>query len=48
MIGHFKLMHVTVIWPTSRKREQGKKKGTITSIHKHLNLAKWSELDSPT
>ena len=27
MIGQFKLMRTTVIWPTSRKRKQGKKEG---------------------
>ena len=27
MIGQFKLTRMTVIWPTSRKREQGKKEG---------------------
>ena len=27
MIGQFKLLRMTVIWPTSRKRKQGKKKG---------------------
>ena len=31
MIGQFKLTHITVIWPTSRKREQGKKKGYYRS-----------------
>ena len=32
MIGQFKLMRMTVIWPTSRKREQGKKRGTIAPL----------------
>ena len=29
MIGQFKLKHMAVIWPTSRKHEQGKKKSTF-------------------
>ena len=32
MIGQFKLTRMTVIWATSRKREQGKKKGTIAPL----------------
>ena len=32
MIGHFKLTCMTVIWPTSQKREQGKKRGTIAPL----------------
>ena len=33
MIGQFKLTHMPVIWPTSRKREQGKTMGTIAPLH---------------
>ena len=32
MIDQFKLTSMTVIWPTSQKREQGKKKGTIAPL----------------
>ena len=32
MIGQFKLTCMTVIWPTSRKREQGNKKSTIANL----------------
>ena len=32
MIDQFKLKHMTVIWPTSRKCKQGKKKGTIAPL----------------
>ena len=32
MIGQFKLTRMTEIWPTSRKREQGKKNGTIAPL----------------
>ena len=32
MIDQFKLKRMTVIWPTSRKREQGIKKGTIAPL----------------
>ena len=32
MIGQFKLTRMPVIWPTSRKREQEKYKGTIAPL----------------
>ena len=44
MIGQFKLTHMTLIWPTSQKREQGKKEGYYRTadyrIRNRLHTAK--------
>ena len=32
MISQIKLTRITVIWPTSRKCEQGKKQGTVAPL----------------
>ena len=45
MIGQFKLTRMTVIWPTSRKCEQGKKEGYYRTpdyrIRNRLHTAKF-------